>query len=188
MSSEGGGNRFGGFPLKLCLMVLGISALVALCVYVSIQKSLPGMSTSSSPVASPTKSSQYQEDVPSKDEDLSSQAKPSVNEIWDFESAYNTVDPTEQLKLLQKVATTAYIDSEYSATSIDVNKLIIRVNRKMGSFSVEKGPQNAYCVVTTIASLESSRDGKLVASYSAPSHTTVWINTKAGWRVASEVR
>lgn len=185
---EGGENRFGGSLLKICIVVVILLALVALCIYVSIPKSSPQTGTHPSPTSTSSTNSAHQEDSTTKDTTTSAQTQPSSKDILDFESAFNTTDPTERLELLKKVATAQYIEKEYSATSIDVSKLVVQVNRTTSTFSVEKDPQGAFCEVTTHVSLESFRNGKQVASYSAPQHTTVWVNTKTGWKVASEER
>ncbi len=192
MSNQRGEGRFGGFPLKICLVVIAVAALIGACVYVSIPKSSPqapvGSTETSRPAASSTPSSTLKEDTPTKNSDQSSKAQPSKDEVWDFETAYNTTDPTLQLALLKKVATAQYIDREYSATSIDYNNLVVRVNRSLSTYSIVKDPQETYCEVITTASLESFRNGKHVASYNAPQHTTLWINTSEGWKVAFEKR
>jgi hypothetical protein len=192
MSSEGGGKRFDGSFLKICLWVLAIGALVALCVYVTILKSSSQAHVNSSPTTSATSTQSDQEKDPEESFSLnrgnSSKAQPSKDEIWDFETAYNTTDPVEQLKLLKKIATAQYIDKEYSATTIDFHKLVVKIDRTTSTFSVQTDLQNSYCEVTTNASLKSFRNGKFVASYPAPKHVTVWINTKDGWKVASEKR
>ena len=194
MSGERGGSRFGGFSLKICLGIVLAAMLVGACIYVSIPKSsaqVPvGSTATAAPTASPrsTPGTSLKEDTPTHNSQVSSEVQPSQDEIWDFETAYNTTDPKLQLSLLQKVATQQYIEKEYAPTTIDYKGLVVKVNRSSSTYAVVKDSQGAYCEVTTTAALESYRNGKRVASYTAPPHTTLWLNTQQGWKVASEKR
>jgi len=188
MSSGGEGRSFnGGLLFKTFLAVVGIGGLVAACIWVTVQKPTLSTDADSSPTASSTPTVIGEDDTPPVYEDISPANQPTDEEVWAFETAYVTADPAEQLPLLEKVATPQYISDEYSAVSIDVDKLVVEVDRLTSSFSVQKDPDNTHCFITSNLNLNSFRNGELVLSYPIQ-HTTVWVNTLEGWKVASEVR
>ena len=168
-------------------MVIGVVGLAAICVWVTINNSSPQKDVSSPPSATSSPSRPGHDETRDVNEDISDTDQPSADEIWEFETAYSTADPGEQLKLLKKVALPQYIDTEYSAVTVDVNELVVQVDRKTSSFSVQKDIENAYCYVTSKVNLNSFRNDEHVLAYSIE-HTTMWVNTKSGWKVASEVR
>lgn len=186
MGNTGEERRFDRALLfKICLMTVVLGGLLALFVWVSVQKpSQPSFIETSS---TPTRTVVEDDNVLEKVEGASEATRPKDDQIWDFETAYVTPDPVKQLELLEKIATPQYIANEYSANSIDVDKLVVRVDRRTSSFSIVKGSQNTYCLITSKLNLTSFRDEKLVLSYSIQ-HTTMWINTHDGWKVASEMR
>jgi len=173
--------------LKRCLAVAFAGGLVALCIWVTVQKpSLStGAETSSTPSPVPTVAGE--EDALEKPKNISKLPQPTDDEIWAFETAYVTADPTEQRKLLEKVATPQYISNEYSTTSINVDGLEVKVDRTTSSFSIQRDSENTHCFITSTLNLNSFRNKELVLTYSIQ-HTTIWVNTRDGWRVATEVR
>ena len=188
MSSEGEGSSFnGGLLFKTFLAVVGIGGLVAICIWATVQKPTSATDVDASPTASSTPVVIGEDDTPPVYEDISEASQPTEEEVWAFETAYVTADPAEQLPLLEKVATPQYISEEYSSVSIDVDKLVVEIDRRTSSFSVQKDSENTHCFITSNLNLESSRDGEPVLTYSIQ-HTTVWVNTLDGWKVASEVR
>lgn len=187
MSSEQEDGHFNGARLlRICLIVVGIGGLVALCIWVTVQRPSQFPEAEASPTPSPT-SIIGEDDTLETIEGLSDSKQPTDAEIWAFETAYVTADPAKQLELLQKIATPQYISNEYSATSIDVDELEVKVDRPTSSFAVERDSQNTHCFITSFLNLNSFRRGEHVLSYSIQ-HTTIWVNTKDGWKVASEMR
>jgi hypothetical protein len=168
-------------------MIMVVVGLAALCVLVTLLMASSNKDNSAPPPATPSPSSTGHDDTRAVNEEISDTDQPSADEIWDFETAYSTADPADQLALLEKVALPQYIDAEYTAVTIDVNNLVVRVDRKTSSFSIQKDIENAYCYVTSKVNLNSFRDDQHVLAYSIQ-HTTMWVNTKDGWKVASEVR
>jgi hypothetical protein len=190
MSNNGGAERVNlGLLLKVSLAVLGIGALLALCIWVTVQKpSSPAdvtVSTSTDPSAAPTIIGE--DDTPPMYKEISEAEQPTDEQIWEFETAYVTADPAEQLPLLEKVATPQYISSEYSSESIETNGLVVEVDRLTSVFSIEKDRDKTHCFVTSHLNLNSFRNNEPVLSYQIK-HTTLWVNTLEGWKVASEVR
>jgi len=187
MSSEEGRRFNGSLFLRTSLAVLVLGGLVALCIWVTVAKPFQNPDAKASPTASADPLVVGEDDTPPVYKDISGANQPTEEQVWAFETAYMTVDPAKQLPLLEKVATAQYISEEYSAVSIDVDGLVVQVNRNTSSFSIEKDSENTHCFITSNLNLNSTRNGEPVLAYSVQ-HTSLWVNTPEGWKVASEVR
>ncbi len=118
------------------------------------------------------------------DPDLSGEPRPSDELIWQFEQAFYTPDPLEKESLLALVATPQYIEAyrddepdrtDGATVEVVPNEVIVTVSKDL-----------LTCVVETTANLRLSRNGEVYLEYLAPTHSTFWINTPEGWRVAQE--
>lgn len=179
---------------KFGYVVAAIIAVVLVGVIVNIATKQPVNETVSTPSVSQAAASsasiapQDQEDTPSDTSDLSTIQQPTVNQVWQFETAHNTRDPQTKAKLLATVATSQYIEAnrdDYSKAS----DITVAVNQSKSRLTVTVDTTRTSSYVETRVVLDVSESGVTKTVTLAP-HGSYWINTIDGWKIArdAEVR
>ncbi len=139
-----------------------------------------------------TKPSEVMDDV--EEEDLpevynpvvSDIPQPTNEQILAYEQAYFTPDPVQRETLMKPLATDQYLTEELSrepAKYEGIEVRVVPVETEIQSVTVGDTRFTAY--VVTQVFLETVRDGKVVNQFSGPRHSSVWVNTEDGWRVAT---
>jgi hypothetical protein len=121
---------------------------------------------------------------------LSADAKPSADEIWGFETAYNIANPAARDNALAPYVTTQYLSANEDNEALPGQDLTIVIVTAKSSVHVVVDVTKYSCEVTTQSYIETIRDGKVVNSYKQSemqSHHTIWVNTQSGWKVAEDL-
>lgn len=172
---------------KIGYIIAGIFALILIMIiFTSIGKqgtALPvSTPASTNPVATAAPEGVIEEDTLAIS-DNSQIPSPTVDQIWVFETAYNTPNALLRSELLTSVATAQYIEANRDE-SVSVFSISVEVNRDESVIEeVAVNELGIACVVVTNTVINVS-EGGATQKVALPKHTSYWINTPEGWKVA----
>lgn len=120
--------------------------------------------------------------------ETSAEKQPSEEQVWAYEEAYNTPDPTKRAELLVPVANEQYLSESNTALPDQTNGLTVEIVQSESKIiQLDVSDDRFTCLLVTEVTVTTSRDGVHVATYTLPEHGSVWVNTVAGWRVTRDL-
>lgn len=116
--------------------------------------------------------------------DLSDVPRPTDDQVWLFETAFNTLDPETKKRLLEEVATSQYVAAHRDDFS-PASDVVVVVNESKSTLTTKVDYNGVSCYVETNVVMEISEDG-VTRTVTLVPHGSYWVNTPDGWRVAMD--